>query len=69
VLLAAVEVPVAGGVDGEVDAVGVPGVCIRGGDDVVEGLPGAVESSFGGFVGADERVDLGEQSLDLSGGP
>ena len=57
------------GVAGEVDAVGVPGVDVRGGDDVGEGPPGAGDLAVGGLVVGDQRVDLAQEARDLVARP
>jgi hypothetical protein len=42
--------------------VGIPGVGLGGGVDVVERLPGTVDTPFDGFVGVYRRVDLREEA-------
>ena len=67
-LLPARQLPEALGVRGEVDAVGVPGVDVRGGEDVREGPPAAGDLAVGGLVVGDQRVDLLQEPRDLGAG-
>ena len=53
------------GVGGEVDAVRVPGVDVRRGEDVAKGPPGAGDLPVGGLVVGDQRVDLAQEPRDL----
>ncbi len=64
-LLARVERAEARGVGGEVDAVRVPRVDVRRGDDVVERLPAAGDLAVGGLVCLDQGIDLADEAADL----
>jgi hypothetical protein len=61
VLLRARQPAEALGIGGEVDAVGVPRVDVRGGEDVVEGPPAAGDLPVGGLVVGEQRVDLAQE--------
>ena len=67
-LLAVRRAPEALGVGGEVDAVGVPRVDVRGREDVVEGAPAAGDLPVGGLVVGDQPVDLLKKPPELGAG-
>ena len=59
------ELTEARGIGREVDAVRVPGVLVRGGEDVLEGPPAAGDLPVGRLVVGDQRVDLVQEPCDL----
>src|SRR5262249_29942004 len=66
-LLSSRPLPEACGVGGEVDAVGVPRMDMRRGEDVREGPPATGDLPVGRLVVRDQRVDLVEEAFDLVG--